>query len=94
MKHQVYTVQQPKLKQSLKKHHRETTKREKRRKPKKKTEKNLTGKSCHQGGASSVARRTDWWHKHPVGALLCRAVEPARKKIFDKCKILSIEYNV
>ena len=110
------TVQQPKLKQSFKKHHRETTKREKRRgkrkrkrkknspgnnKKKKKEEeneeengKNLTGKSCHQGGASSVARCTDWWHKHPVGALLYRAVEPARKKIFDKCKILSIEYNV
>ena len=45
--------------------------------------KNLTGKSCHQGGASSVASCTDWWHKHPVGALLCRAVEPARKKIID-----------
>ena len=31
MKHQVYIVQQPKLKQPFKKHHRETTKREKRR---------------------------------------------------------------
>ena len=44
MKHQVYIVQQPKLKQSFKKHHRKTTKRrKKKRKTKKKTEKTSPG---------------------------------------------------
>ena len=82
----------------LQKPHWEPTKRENKEEEKEgKRKKNLTGKSCHQGGASSVARSTDWWHKHPVGALLCRAVEPARKKNIDYLitwKILGIEYKI
>ena len=80
MKRQVYTVQQPKLKNYFKSLTGKQQKEKTKKKKKKENGKNLTGKSCHQGGASSVAHSTDWWHKHPVGALLCRAVEPAKEK--------------
>ena len=66
MKRQVYTVQQPKLKNYFKSLTGKQQKEKAKKKKKKENGKNLTGKSCHQGGASSVARLTDWWHKHSV----------------------------